>query len=78
LPLIDVLVEKVEVTFCDTCPTNVTVTMIHSCLPVFLANYGLVLIITSETELEISGHVVQRFWSKKRFEKRATRCTQVT
>jgi hypothetical protein len=31
------------------------------CLPVFLANYGLVLIITSETELEISGHVVQRF-----------------
>jgi len=30
-------------------------------LPVFLVNYGLVLIITSETELEITGHVVQRF-----------------
>ena len=25
------------------------------CLPVFSTNYGLVLIITSETELEISG-----------------------
>jgi len=31
---------------------------------VFSENYGLVPIITSETELEISGHVVQTFWSK--------------
>jgi len=31
------------------------------CLPVFSANYGLVLIITSEIELEISRHVVQMF-----------------
>ena len=30
---------------------------------------GLVLIITSETELEISGHVVQRFLSKKSLKK---------
>jgi len=47
------------------------------CLPVFSANYGLVLIITSETELEISGHVVQRLWSETVW-KRAMRCTQVT
>jgi len=34
------------------------------CLSVFSTNYGLILISTSETELEISGHVMQRFWSK--------------
>jgi len=34
------------------------------CLLVFSKNYGLVLIITIEAELEISGHVVQRFLSK--------------
>jgi len=28
---------------------------------VFMVNYGLVLVITSEIELEISGHVMQRF-----------------
>jgi len=39
--------------------------MTQSCLPVFLVNYLLVLIIISETELEISGHVVERFWSNK-------------
>jgi len=33
----------------------------NNCLPVFLVNYRLVLIITSKTELEISGHVVQWF-----------------
>ena len=32
-----------------------------TCLLVFLANYRLVLIITSKTELEISGYIVQRF-----------------
>jgi len=31
------------------------------CLSVFSANYGLILIITSGTELEIRGHVVQSF-----------------
>jgi len=36
----------------------------YICLPVFLVNYGLVLIITNKIELKISGHVVQRFWSK--------------
>jgi len=40
------------------------------CLPVFLVNYKLVPIIRSETELEISGHVVQRFWSNKKVLKR--------
>jgi len=38
---------------------------------------GLVLIITSETKLEISAHVVERFWSKTVW-KKATKCTQVT
>jgi len=39
------------------------------CLPVFSANYGLVLIITSETELEISGACCTNVLIKKRFEK---------
>jgi len=64
-----------KINFTNRVPLGVPI-----CLPVFLVNYGLVLIITSEIELEISGHVVQRFWSsKKSFEKkRAKKCTQVT
>ena len=35
----------------------------------FTANYGLVLIITSETELEIPGACCAKVLTKKRFEK---------
>jgi len=38
-------------------------------LSVFTANYGLVLIITSETELEISGACCAKVLIEKRFEK---------
>ncbi len=34
---------------------------------VFLVNYGLIMVITSETELEVSGHVVKSFDRKKGF-----------
>jgi len=51
--------------FCIVNTTN----CISSCLLVFSANYGLALIITSETKLEISRHVVQRFWSKNGLKK---------
>jgi len=48
------------------------------CLPVFSVNYRLVLIITSETELEISGACCAKVLIEKRVLKRTTRCTQVT
>jgi len=37
------------------------VSVLCYCLPVFSANYELVLIIASGTDLEIPGHIVQRF-----------------
>jgi len=43
------------------CPNEYWAEATNTYLPVFSENYGLVLIITSEAELEISGHVVQRF-----------------
>jgi hypothetical protein len=39
------------------------------CLPVFSANYGLVLLITSETEPEILGACCAKVLIGKRFEK---------